>query len=367
VSWQDRRAEPWCAAQAGRARGLAAATGLVLSPHYAGPKLAFMLAAEPALALGMAAGELLFGTLDSYLIWTWSGGRVHRVDLSMAARTMLVPFGGADWGGDLLETFGVPRAALPAIGPSAAPIDLGDGIRLAATVADQAAGMLALSAGPDTALVNLGTGGFVLLPVGARKRAPTGFLAGPLTGIATDGGVCPGTLALEGTINGIGPALEGLGEGPTELADADPAPDAFCLPDSTGVGAPHWRAAPPRRWSEAGTMLPDDVRRRVFLEGVVFRVREIVEGMAPRRRPHTLVLAGGMAEEPFIGPALAACTGLAVARLVEPEATLMGAARLAAGLPAGGAETVPVAPAGGAYLADKYGRWRAWMRAVLAP
>ncbi len=360
ISWQDRRAEPWCRARsrsAGRWPGL---TGLVLSPHYAGPKLATLLKAEPALRRGLVAGELLFGTLETYLIWNWTGGRVHHTDLSMAARTMMVALGAGEWDGGLLKSFGVPKTGLPVIGPSIGlNIPVGEG-RIGATLADQAAAMLALP--EDAALINLGTGGFVLLPGGTRRKSPPGYLAGPLWG-SRHNGIRPEKMGLEGTINGIGPALEAVrgvaGEGAVDLF-----PGLFCLPDGSGIGAPHWRPEMGTIWSDG---VPRDGRYRVMLEGIVFRVWEIVSGMAPHKRPRQLIVAGGIANEPFVAPALAACSGLAVERLIEPEATLIGAARMAvhgSGPAVHRIATQPVSPLGD-YLPQKYRRWRRWLGRVL--
>ncbi len=361
ISWQDRRAEAWCAAHARSAERWPKRTGLVLSPHYVGPKLATLLAADPALKRGLVAGELLFGTLETYLIWSWSGGRVHHTDLSMAARTMLVAHGGGAWDRGLLKAFGIPRTGLPHIGPSVGlSIAVGTG-HVAATLSDQAAAVLSLPEG--AALVNLGTGGFVLLPGGPRRQPPTGFLAGPLWGDGMAGNIRPQKMGLEGTINGIGPALEAV-RGEAGDGTADLYPNHFCLPDASGIGAPHWRADMGTVWTDD---LPTDGRYRVMLEGIVFRVWEMVSAMAPKHRPARLMVAGGIANEPFVAPALAACSGIAVERLLEPEATLVGAAMMAA-RPAGPSmkpiATEPVAPLGD-YLPKKYRRWRRWLAGVM--
>jgi glycerol kinase len=366
VSWQDRRADRWCAAHRAREAELTARTGLPLSPHYAGPKLAVLLAADPGLGEGLATGRLRFGTLETYLLWHLSGAQVHHTDLSMAARTLMVDLGRRHWSDPLLATFGVPRAGLPAIGASAGlDLEMDGGTRVAATLADQgAAALAALGEAPGTALVNLGTGGFVLRRVAGPGHGPEGYLLGPLCRAA--GGTA---WAAEGTINGIGPLVAGLKGGPTSLAEDDPAPDAFCLPDAAGVGAPHWRAGLGPVFSPAAESLGPAGRRRAALEGIVFRVREIVDDLARDAPVTRLLVAGGLAAGPdtghFLTAGLAACTGREVARLEEPEATLLGAARLAAGVPQAAPGARAVAAAGG-YLGPKYARWRAWLEGVLA-
>jgi glycerol kinase len=365
VSWQDRRADAWCAAHRALEAGVSARTGLPLSPHYAGPKLAVLLEADPALRSGLEAGSLRFGTLETYLIALASGGRVHHTDLSMAARTLLVDLDAGAWDPELGRTFGVPLGGLPAIGDTRGlKWVLEGGVTVAATVADQGAAALAvLGDAPDAALVNLGTGGFVLRPVAGADARPPGYLFGPLS---RAGGHT--AWAVEGTINAIGPAVTDLGPGPTPLPAEDPSPTAFCLPDSAGVGAPHWRAGLGPVLSPEAHALARADRRRVVLEGIVFRVCEIVDDLAKQAPVNRLVLAGGLAAEPFLAPALAACAGRSVVRLEEPEATLIGAARLAAGLPFMAPRATPVSPAGadGAYLAGKYRRWRAWLATALA-
>jgi glycerol kinase len=363
VSWQDRRADAWCAAHRGDEAAFSRATGLPLSAHYAGPKLAVLLGADPQLAAGLEDGRLRFGTLETALLSRLTKGRIHRTDLSMAARTLMVDLEAGDWSAPLLTRFGVPDAGLPEIGDSAGlSIDIGDGSFVTAMLADQGSAALAtLGDAPGTALVNLGTGGFVLRLVDGPGVRPSGYLLGP---VCRRGGAT--AWALEGTINRIGPAVADLGPGPSVVPAADPAPDALCVPDGAGIGAPHWRADRGPVFSAAADALPPEERRRVVLEGIVFRACEIVDDLS-RAAPgpvERLLLGGGLAREPFVGPALAACSGRPVARLLEPEATLLGAARLAADLPPRPPATEPVAPAGG-YLPEKYRRWRAWVGEVL--
>jgi len=358
ISWQDRRAEAWCRAHTAIEPEVTRRTGLVLSPHYAGPKLAALLADDPDLRGGLAGGRLRFGTLETFLLWRLAGA-MHHTDLSMAARTLLVDLDAGDWGPGLLKTFGVPRAGLPAVGDTnGLALALPDGHTVTATVADQAAATLAALAGdPGHALVNLGTGGFVLRAVARRGDVPPRYLGGPM--MRDSGGV---RWAAEGTINGIGPAV---GPGSTAVPDADPTPDALCIPDTAGIGAPHWRADLGPVENAAFAALGPADRRRCVLEGIVFRVCAIVADLA-RAAPITgLVVAGGLAAEPFLAPAISACAGLPAFRLREPEATLLGAACLAAGTPPPSPALDPVTPEGN-YLPGKFVRWKAWRDGVLA-
>jgi len=362
ISWQDRRAEAWCRAHAAVEPEVVRRTGLVLSPHYAGPKLAALLADDPDLRGGLAGGRLRFGTLETYLLWRLSDGAVHHTDLSMAARTLLLDLDTGDWSPDLLKIFGVPRAGLPEVGDTRGlDIRLAEGV-VTATVADQAAAALAALGDGSTddvgaALVNLGTGGFVLRPVARRQDVPHRYLAGPL--LRDAGGV---RWAGEGTINAIGAAV---GAGRTPVPDTDPFPEALCIPDAAGIGAPHWRADRGPVENDAFRALGPGDRRRCVLEGVAFRVCAIAADLARAAPVTRLVLAGGLSAEPFLGRAIAACSGLPVFRLREAEATLLGAASLAAGVPPPAPDLKPLPPEG-AYLPEKFARWKAWRDGVLA-
>lgn len=366
VSWQDRRAADWCGRHSGADALLRARAGLLLSPHYAGPKLATMLAADSGLADRMHAGDALFGNLDAWLAWRWSGGAVHRTDLTMAARTAMVDIDTGAWSNELLDLFGVPRMALPEIvATDARPVDLTNGLNLTASIADQASGALvALDPTGDSILVNLGTGGFVLRSVpDAAIRVP-GYLTAPILASQRHGD----RYVLEGTINGAGPAVDAFGSGPTLVPKSDPCPGGFAIPDMDGIGAPHWRADFGLTLSPAAEALARaGDRRRVVVEGLLFRIAEILADIGQGSRAGNVYLSGGLARAPSIAPSLAVLLGRPVQVLDEPESTLLGVARLALGLePFAAPETARVEPSeAGAYLPEKFERWKAWMRSVL--
>jgi len=195
-------------------------------------------------------------------------------------------------------------------------------------------------------------------------RAPRGYLSGPVLGTPS----APARFAAEGTINAAAEALNRFGTGPVTLPGEDPSPGAFCLPDAAGTGSPHWRADLSLLLSDETLRLEHSGRRRVVLEGLAFRVREILEALFPDAPPRRVLLAGGLARERDLAEGLAACLGRSVVRLDEHEATLLGAARLAAGTPPG--DPLPrgleIAPGRcGAYLLAKWPRWRDWLREAL--
>jgi len=366
ISWQDRRAADWCRRHADLESEVFRRTGLVLSGHFAGPKLAALQQADPQLAERMRGDELRFGTLESWLIWLWSGGRVHQTDPTMAARTAMLDLNSGEWSEALLTSFGVPLPMLPEVRPTTGrAVELDTGLTLTASVADQAAGALAVFGDRmDCALVNVGTGAFVLRPIVDPLQRLPGYLTGLILGAETG----PRRYALEGAINGAGVAVDRCGSGPTELPDGDPAPDAFCIPDSSGLGAPHWRPEMSLTLNAAAQMLQPAARRRVVLEGLLFRIREILEDLSAGTLPERILLAGGLAREPFLGRGLAAVLDRPVEILESHEAVLTGAARLGAGLaPFADPRSRRVdAAAAGAYLRKKYRRWRGWCAALLA-
>lgn len=363
ISWQDRRADAWCAAHADVEPVLIRHTGLLLSPHYAGPKLAAMLAADPELASRLQSGDALFGNLDAWLTWHWSGGTHHQTDVTMAARTAMFDIDAGDWADDLLTVFGMSRAALPDITGSlqGSPLRIA-GMELRGSIADQAAGVAAMTrpggSSMTECLVNFGTGAFVMQPVEESGIRRPGYLTGPVL-VSSEYGV---RFAIEGTINGVGPAIDRFGPGPTSLPATDAFPDAFAIPDQSGVGAPHWRADIGLTLSPQAQGIARAEQRLICIEGLLFRVYEILLGLNDNELPDRLLVSGGLAREPAVVRGLAALLDRPVRLLDEPEATLLGAARLAGGLSPyadPGFETFTPG-ARGRYLAGKFESWRAW-------
>ncbi len=366
ISWVDRRAADWCERHRSQEDEVIRTTGLRLSAHYAGPKLATLLSERPALGEELATGRIVFGNLDRFALRSWSGAGAEATDLTMGARTLLLDLARGDWSEAMLLLFEVPRACLPEIRPTVGRrVALRCGATLTAAIADQAASVLAaLRRERDGVLVNLGTGGFVLRIVGAQDPAPAGYLRAPVL----PSGDGEAVYALEGTINGVAASVDRLPGKPTPLPEEDPTPDALCIPDAAGVGSPHWLPLCPQTFHPAAASLPPPEVRRIVLEGIVFRVREIVEdlcGGIPRGR---VLLAGGVTREPFLAKALASCLGRPIELAEQGEATLLGAATLAAGIEPAPWETRTVSPGSrGAYLASKFRRWRSWVRSVTDP
>ena len=363
-SWQDRQAETWCARNLDLAPMLESSTGLRLSPHYFAPKLAWVMARDPSIAQGLHRGRLRAGTLDSFLLWRWSSGAVFVTDPTMAARTLLLELGGTDWSEALLQGFGIPRGGLPSIRPSAGlSTSIRKDLDLVAMVADQAAGLIgALGDRCGATLVNLGTGGFVLKPVGAAPKRVPGYLCGPY--LAEPGRM---QFALEGTMNGIGPAVDAFASGSTPPARGRSVAGTFCLPDSTGVGAPYWRPEMAQTFSSPARDLSAADRRRVLLEGILFRLCGILTDLDAGNAGSTIYLSGGLTREPMLAGGLATLVDAEVQLLEERESTLLGIAQLAAGLPAGRtpASSRVAADPGLEHLRALYPQWRRWMEHLM--
>ncbi len=194
---------------------------------------------------------------------------------------------------------------------------------------------------------------------GARVRRP-GYLTAPILFGATG----EARFVLEGTINGAGPALDRFASGPTDLPRADPCADGFAIPDLTGLGSPHWRPDLGLTLSEAARRQSPSGQRRIVLEGLLFRVLEILLDLGAGTLPDRVLISGGLVRDPAVGLGLAHLLQRPVERLDEPETTLLGAARLAAGLdPFADPQTRRVdATDAGTYLGDKFPRWQRWLR-----
>jgi len=364
ISWQDRRGAGWCARNEAAEPQVIRRTGLVLSAHYVGPKLATLLEADADWAGGFHDPRSMFGTLDSYVMSRWASEQVHDTDVTMAARTAMFDLECGDWSGALLSLYGVPRKSLPRVCHTAGrKLPLDNGLVLTSSIADQASGALTLfEEGTECAVVILGTGAFVMRPTGNASERVPGYLTAPA--LSREGE--PPALVVEGPVNGAGTAVDRFGDGPTPLPRRDPSPEAFCLPDTAGLGAPYWRPEIAFTLSPSSEGLPSSELRRVAIEGVLFRVRQVLEDLSATG-PHRILLAGGLTREPSIPTGLAALLNRPVEVLDSHEAVLIGAARLAAGLkPFASPPTTEVRPGSdGAYLQAKYERWRSWLKQLL--
>ncbi len=364
VSWQDDRGAESCAVLRDREDTILQLTGLPLTPYYLAPKLRVLLRENPSWRERLLSGEWLPGTLDSFLVWRWTEGREHVTDVSMAARTLLMDVHNRQWSPVLCGLFDIPQLALPQIKPSSAlDIRLRNGLLLQASVGDQSAALIAsIAPGQAEALVNLGTGGFVASYLPRQASAPDGYLQ---TLVWQDTSQPP-HLAVEGTLNSIAAALAPypVGECHVEELASD---GIFCLAEPSGLGAPYFRSDLGLAFSEPVEHLAPQRIALLLQEAIIFRVARILEDFRRDFGIERVYLSGGLSSLPCLQQGIARCVPCTCYRLLQAEASLNGAAHLAAGLPGAGGRMaqkidVPACPSG---LPGKYAKWKDWLDGLL--
>ncbi|MEN8148738.1 MAG: glycerol kinase GlpK [Planctomycetota bacterium] len=341
IVWQDRRTAPICERLV--ADGLSdlvrARTGLVVDPYFSGTKIAWLLEHVDGLRARAEAGEIAFGTVDSFLVWRLTGGRVHATDASNASRTLLFDIHRQDWDDDLLGAFGVPRAILPEVRDSAGDFGATDaGVPIAGVAGDQQAALVGQAClAPGATKSTFGTGCFVVVNTG-DVAVPSA--SGLLTTVAVRLGGRT-TYALEGSAFVAGAAIQWLrdGLGLFESAEdterlaraADPAERVVMVPAFVGLGAPHWDAhARGAIFGLTRSTGPAEITRAA-LESVCFQTRDLLDAMAAdgAAAPEVLRVDGGMVANDWLLQALADLIGIPVERPAVTETTALGAAALA--------------------------------------
>jgi glycerol kinase len=352
IVWQDRRTAETCARlrEAGHEPLVSARTGLLLDPYFSATKLGWILDHVEGARAQAEAGELAFGTVDSFLLWRLTNGQVHATDATNAARTMLVDIRTGQWDSELLALFRIPKAMLPEIRDSAAefgataPEHLGGAVAVRGMAGDQQAATVGQACfQPGMMKSTYGTGCFALLntgdmPVVSRSRLLT-TIAYQLGGQRT--------YALEGAIFVAGAAVQWLRDGlgmiataaeTAALADAaDPAQQVILVPAFTGLGAPYWD--PNARGALFGLTRNSGPREfaRAALQSVGFQTRDLIAAMHTdwgAARETVLRVDGGMTASDWTMQFLADILGAPVDRPQVAETTVLGAAYLA-GLQAG--------------------------------
>ncbi|HMO31254.1 glycerol kinase GlpK, partial [Enterovirga sp.] len=354
IVWQDRRTADLCARlKAEGAEDLVTRrTGLLVDPYFSGTKVAWILDNVPGARTRAERGELAFGTVDSWLLWRLTGGRVHRTDATNASRTMLFDIHRGAWDEDLLRLLRVPAAILPEVadcsgdfGTTEASL-LGGPIAVRGMAGDQQAAMVGQACfSPGMVKSTYGTGCFALVNTGGTAVPSRSRL---LTTIAYQLGGRR-SYALEGSIFVAGAAVQWLrdGLGLIDRADqsgslaegADPGQDVVLVPAFVGLGAPYWR--PEVRGALFGLTRATGPRElaRAALESVCFQTADLLEAMRadwPEAGAHRPVLRvdGGMIASAWTMQRLADILGAPVDRPEVAETTALGAAYLA-GLAAG--------------------------------
>lgn len=359
ISWQDDRGMASCEALREKEGRIRALTGLPLTPYYLAPKLSVILQQHPEWSVHLASGAWLLGTLDSFLIWRWTGGKHHVTDASMAARTLLMDIHRVQWSAELCELFGVDAGVLPKILPSAGwKIRLDSGLCLQASVADQSAAMWqGIAPGRREAMVNLGTGGFVAA-YGVQEK---GRLAGYLQTLVCQDAQQQVHMACEGTLNSIAAALADYPVErcvPEELA----SDNIYCVAEPSGLGAPYFRRDIGLRFSEPVDHLGPERMALLLQEGIIFRVARIIEDFRHELDVKSVYLAGGLSNLPCLQQGIASLVPVAY-RLLQSDAGLAGVAQLASGASAVSFRRVQrlAASAVEARLRRKFEGWKLWL------
>ena len=343
IVWQDRRGADVCAAwrAAGLEPAVQATTGLVLDPYFSASKIVWALANWAAVADAAASGTLMLGTVDTWLMYKLTGGRVHATDATNASRTLLMGLSACEWDAGLVERFGIPRAALPVItdcaGALGEAVILGRTIPITGCAGDQhaaAIGQACLGAGMVKA--TFGTGTFVLAhagaapPVSAHRLLAT--LAWRLDGVPA--------YALEGSVFTSGAAVQWLRDGVGMIASAaetealarsiDDSGGVVVVPAFTGMGAPHWRADVRGLITGVTAATTRAHLARATLEAVAHQTADLLDALAADGVACTrLRVDGGMAANDWLCQHLADVLGVAVERPRVIETTALGAAMLA--------------------------------------
>jgi len=347
IVWQDRRGADMCAglAREGHAKPIREATGLLVDSYFSATKLAWLLDNVADARARAEAGELAFGTIDTFLLWRLTGGKVHATDATNASRTMLFDIHKQAWSPALCSLFGVPRAVLPEVRDCAGDFGVTDttvldtALPICGIAGDQQAALIGQACiAPGDAKATYGTGCFVLTNDGPTPAANKGALlttvAYRLDGVAT--------YATEGSVFNAGTAVAWLrdelgliaGSAQSEALAAE-LPDnggIYFVPAFTGLGAPYWE--PDARGIVSG--LGRETTRahlvRAALEASAYQTADLLALAA--RAPRTLRIDGGMAANDWFAQFLADTLDMAVARPAVTETTARGAALLA-GLGAG--------------------------------
>ncbi|NIV17344.1 MAG: glycerol kinase GlpK [Woeseiaceae bacterium] len=346
IVWQDRRTAGTCDVlkRKGAEDLVIGKTGLRLDPYFSATKIAWILDNVPGVRDAARRGRLAFGTIDSFLLWRLTGGRVHATDASNASRTMLFNIHSQQWDDELLELFEIPRELLPEVldcvaefGETDADI-LGGSVPVLGIAGDQQAALIG-QAGFETGMTKstYGTGCFAIANTGSDALASGNKL---LTTVANRiGGEV--TYGLEGSVFVAGSAMQWLRD---ELRIIDTAPesesiaeatgivdDVYVVPAFVGLGAPYWD--PHARGAILGLTRGSGRAQIVTatLQAVAFQTRDLVDAMADDGvAPSIIRVDGGMVANRWFLQFLADILDIPVERPDNVESTVLGAAYLAA-------------------------------------
>ncbi|HSB18440.1 MAG TPA: glycerol kinase GlpK [Anaeromyxobacteraceae bacterium] len=295
IVWQDRRTADACAAlrAAGEEERIRSRTGLVLDPYFSGTKLRWLLDHVKGARERAEAGELAFGTIDTFLAWRLTGGAAHVTDASNASRTLLMDLASLSWDRELLDLLGVPAAVLPRICGSSEVVGttrgvpgLPDGIPVAGIAGDQQAALFGQACfAPGEAKCTYGTGAFILQNTGARPvPSRNGLLTtvawriGPETCYALEGSSFIAGAAVQWLRDGLG-IIRRAGDVERLARQVKDSGGVVFVPALAGLGAPHWRPSARGLITGIDRGTTRAHLARATLEGIAFQVQELAEAM----------------------------------------------------------------------------------------
>ncbi|WP_111412097.1 glycerol kinase GlpK [Billgrantia lactosivorans] len=346
IVWQDRRTADMCQRlrDAGHGDLVQARTGLLIDPYFSATKLGWLLDNVEGARERAERGELAFGTVDSYLLWQLTGGRVHATDATNASRTMLFNIHTQQWDEELLALFGIPRGLMPQVRDSSDDFGtaqaqwLGTELPIGGVVGDQQAALVGQACfEPGMGKSTYGTGCFMIVNTGDKPATSRNRL---LTTVAYRLGGTP-TYAMEGSIFVAGAAVQWLRDGLKLFKDAAETEalakqtrdghSVYLVPAFTGLGAPHWD--PKARGAILGLTRDTGIAEIVAagLQAVCYQTRDLQACMSDDMGvpPGTLRVDGGMAANSWLVQFLADMLGVQVDRPTVLETTALGAAYMA--------------------------------------
>ncbi|MCR9269323.1 MAG: glycerol kinase GlpK [Hyphomonadaceae bacterium] len=349
IVWQDRRTANVCALlrEQGHEAAVQAETGLLIDPYFSGTKVSWLLNQVEGARADALAGKLAFGTVDAFLIWRLTGGRVHTTDVTNASRTLLYPLSvepGTRWSQNMLDLLDVPASLLPEVKSSGAkfgetdPDLFGRAIPILSAIGDQQAALVGQAClSPGTAKITYGTGAFLVANTGYERPASANRLLGTI-GYSIEGG--GEAYAIEGAIFNAGTVVQWLrddlglisnaAESEARAAELSDNGGVYLVPAFTGLGAPHWDADARGTITGLTRGAGADHIVRAGLEAAAYQTHDLLEAFAADGAEVGLLrVDGGMAANDWLMQFIADICGRPVERPDFMEMTALGAAALA--------------------------------------
>lgn len=351
IVWQDRRTSDLCSRlrKQGKSQEITQKTGLILDPYFSATKLAWLINWVKENKPLVNFGNIIAGTVDTWMLWNLTGGKVHATDHSNACRTMLMNLDGLTWDSDLLELFGIPPTLMPKIQPSMSYFGktdadiLGAEIPITAIFGDQQAALFAHGCDrPGLLKCTYGTGSFLIVQAGKEVMRSRNQLLSTVAWTKDNST----NYALEGAIFTSGAAIQWLRDGVKLISSAAETeviarqvPDTngvYFVPALSGLGAPHWDMSARGAFLGITGGVQREHMVRAVLEAIAYQVKEVVEAInkGSDMGVARLKVDGGASQNNFLMQFQADALGIPVERPMILDATAQGAA-FGAGLTVG--------------------------------